>query len=53
LIAQEVENILPELVETNSNGIKSVNYSNMVGLLIEAIKEQQIRIENLENKLDA
>jgi hypothetical protein len=53
LIAQEVEKVLPELVETNSDGIKSVSYSNMVGLLIEAIKEQQVRIEELERKLDA
>ena len=53
LIAQEVEKVLPELVETNSDGIKSVSYSNMVGLLVEAIKEQQIRIEELERKLDA
>ena len=52
LIAQEVEKVLPELVETNSDGIKSVSYSNMVGLLIEAIKEQQIRIEELERKLN-
>jgi len=53
LIAQEVEKVLPELVETNSEGIKSVSYSNMVGLLIEAIKEQQVRIEELERKLNA
>jgi hypothetical protein len=53
LIAQEVEKVLPELVETNSEGIKSVSYSNMVGLLIEAIKEQQVHIEELERKLNA
>ena len=53
LIAQEVEKVLPELVETNNEGIKSVSYSNMIGLLIEAIKEQQIRIEELERKLNA
>jgi hypothetical protein len=53
LIAQEVEKVLPELVETNNEGIKSVSYSNMIGLLIEAIKEQQVRIEELERKLNA
>ena len=53
LIAQDVEKVLPELVETNSDGIKSVSYSNIVGVLIEAIKEQQIRIEELERKLNA
>jgi hypothetical protein len=53
LIAQEVENVLPEVVNTDENGIKSVNYSSLVGLLIETIKEQQIRIENLEKKINA
>lgn len=53
LIAQEVEKVIPELVETNSDGIKTLNYSSMVGLLIEAIKEQQVRIEELERKLNA
>ena len=43
----------PEVVETNSNGLKSVSYGNIVGLLIEAIKEQQVRIEELERKLNA
>jgi hypothetical protein len=37
----------------NTNGLKSVSYGNIVGLLIEAIKEQQVRIEELERKLDA
>jgi hypothetical protein len=53
LIAQEVEKVLPELVETSSDGTKSVSYGNIVGVLIEAIKEQQVRIEELENKLNA
>ena len=53
VIAQEVEEILPEVVETNEDGTKSVSYGNIVGLLIEAIKEQQIRIEELEEKLNA
>jgi hypothetical protein len=53
VIAQEVEKILPEVVETNEDGTKSVSYGNIVGLLIEAIKEQQIRIEELEKRLNA
>jgi len=52
VIAQEIEKVLPEVVTTNENGIKSVSYGNIVGLLIEAIKEQQIRIEKLERKLN-
>ncbi len=53
LIAQEVEKVLPELIETGDDGLKRVNYSNMIGLLIEAIKEQQVRIEELERKVNA
>jgi hypothetical protein len=49
VIAQEIEKVLPEVV-TESNGIKSVAYGNLVGLLIEAIKELNIKIDKLENK---
>ena len=54
LIAQEVFDIVPEVVsEPKSNDDKyTVAYGNMVGLLIEAIKEQQERIEALEEKLN-
>jgi hypothetical protein len=51
VIAQEVEAVLPDVVSTNDEGIKSVKYGNMVAVLIEAIKEQQLRIEALEAKL--
>ena len=53
LIAQEVEEVIPELVETDADGTKTLSYGNIVGVLIEAIKEQQIRIEELERKLNA
>jgi hypothetical protein len=53
LIAQEVEKVIPEIVETNSEGIKSVNYDGIVSILIEAIKDQEVRIRNLERKIDA
>jgi hypothetical protein len=53
LIAQDVEKVLPEVVNTDENGIKSVNYGSLIGLLVETIKEQQIRIEILEEKLNA
>ncbi len=52
LIAQEVEKVIPELVET-TDGIKSVSYSNMIGLLIEAIKEQQNQMEELKSEISA
>ena len=46
VIAQEVEKIVPEVVYGDE--IKSVAYGNLVGLLIEAIKEQQKEIEELK-----
>jgi hypothetical protein len=49
VIAQEIEKIIPEVVSTNEQGTKSVSYGNIVGLLIEAIKEQQKQIEQLKN----
>ena len=52
VIAQEIEQILPEVVMEDENGIKSVAYGNMVGLLIEAIKEQQAHINRLEQKIN-
>ena len=55
VIAQEVEKVLPYLVEDNGE-YKSVNYNGLIGVLIEAVKTQQTqidelnaRIENLEN----
>jgi hypothetical protein len=52
VIAQEVEAVLPEVVSEDENGIKSVAYGNMVGLLIEAIKEQQTQIELLTSEVE-
>jgi hypothetical protein len=40
--------VIPELVLTDQNGYKSIRYSNVVGLLIEAIKEQNKEIEQLK-----
>uniref|UniRef100_A0A6C0JJ56 Peptidase S74 domain-containing protein n=1 Tax=viral metagenome TaxID=1070528 RepID=A0A6C0JJ56_9ZZZZ len=49
VIAQEVEQILPEVVHTDDSPeqMKAVSYANIVGLLIEAIKEQQEMIKKL------
>ena len=52
VIAQEVLKVLPEVVSGSEDSVYSVAYGNMVGLLIEAIKEQQLQIEELKNKLD-
>ena len=48
VIAQEVLPILPEVVQQDDNGNYSVAYGNMVGVLIEAIKEQQQQINELK-----
>lgn len=53
VIAQEVEKIFPELVSVDKNGYRSVQYSHMVPVLLEAIKEQQSIIEGLSTKFDA
>ena len=50
VIAQEVEAVVPEVVLTDSEGMKSVAYANIVGLLIEAIKTQQSTIDSLVRK---
>lgn len=52
VIAQEVEDVFPELVLTNSNGVRSVAYSQLVGPMIEAMKEQQAQIEELKKSRD-
>ena len=51
VIAQEIEEVLPQVVHTDADGMKSVAYGNIVGILIEAIKEQQKEIEELKKKL--
>ena len=48
LIAQEVEKVLPELVDTDEEGYKGVGYQNMVSVLIEFVKEQQTQIDALK-----
>jgi translation elongation factor EF-1beta len=52
LIAQEVEKVLPEAVSENQNGIKSLAYGNLVALLVECVKKQDERIEQLEETIE-
>ena len=53
VIAQETEKVLPEVVHNDDNtGYKSVAYGNIVGVLIEAIKEQQSQIEDLTKEVE-
>ena len=51
VIAQEIEQILPEVVTTRPNGYKAVRYEKIVALLIEAVKDQQSQIEELKSRL--
>jgi hypothetical protein len=52
VIAQEILEVLPEAVTTRDNGYLAVRYEKLVPLLIEAIKEQQETIINLQNRLE-
>jgi len=51
VIAQEIEEVLPQLVQTRENGYKAVKYDKLVALLIEGIKEQQIQINELKAQI--
>ena len=54
LIAQEVEAALPEAVHVNPDtGYLSVAYGNIVGVLVEAIKEQDTEIQDLKTMIQA
>jgi len=52
VIAQEIEKILPEIVKTADDemGTKSVDYSRITAVLIEAVKDLSARVKELENK---
>jgi len=53
VVAQEVEGVFPQAVNTESDGMKTINYSLFVPLLIEALKEQQKTIDALKLELSA
>jgi hypothetical protein len=48
VIAQEILEVIPEVVNQDSSGMYNVSYGNLAGLFIEAIKEQQLQIEDLK-----
>ncbi|MCK9272849.1 tail fiber domain-containing protein [Candidatus Gracilibacteria bacterium] len=50
-IAQEVEKVVPEVVTTDGEGYKGVEYANITALLVNAIKEQQKQIEELKSEI--
>lgn len=48
LLAQEVQKVLPELVQEGDNGKLGVNYSGLIPVLLEALKEQRSEIDKLK-----
>ena len=52
VIAQEIQKVLPEVVQEQEDGMLGVSYGNIVGVLIEAIKEQQKQIDELKALLN-
>jgi len=50
VIAQELKAVLPEAVHTDANGVHSVAYGNITGLLIEAVKELSAQVAELKAK---
>ncbi|RAP34365.1 hypothetical protein DID80_07335 [Candidatus Marinamargulisbacteria bacterium SCGC AAA071-K20] len=53
VIAQEVEEVFPELVGHDSQGYKRVNYMFLSAILIEGFNQQQAKIDTLEARLQA
>ena len=52
VVAQEIEEILPQLVTTRDTGYKAVKYEKIVPLLIESIKELNKKVEDIEKNCD-
>ena len=51
-IAQEVQEIIPDLIRKNDNGLLSLRDKGITALLVEAIKEQQQQINNLQEQIN-
>ena len=52
LIAQEAEKVIPEIVSQDENGYFGIKYNNLIGVLVEAIKEQQEQINTLKKLIE-
>ena len=50
VIAQEIEAVFPDIVQTRENGYKAVKYDRLVAVLIEAVKELKAEINELKKK---
>lgn len=51
LIAQDVEKVFPELVVTNPDGYKALQYDRLAGPIVESIKELKVQNDRLETEL--
>ena len=52
VIAQELEQVYPELVVTDAKGFKTVDYPKLTAILIEAVKQQQAENEKLKSDVE-
>jgi len=52
LIAQEAEKVIPEIVSQDDTGYLGIKYNNLIGVLVEAIKEQQDQINTLKKQIE-
>jgi hypothetical protein len=50
-LAQDVEKIYPDMVFTNDSGVKSIFYTELIPVLLEAVKAQQAEIESQNKQL--
>lgn len=50
VIAQELEEVMPEAVSTSANGVKTVSYNQLFGVVIEAIKNLQAQVDGLYSR---
>ncbi len=50
-LAQDMEKVFPELVSHNGEGFKSVHYSQLTAILVEAVKEQNVHILELKERV--
>ena len=50
-IAQDVQKVVPKAVHTAKDGVQGVDYSRLTSILVEAVKSQQVQIEELKNTI--